>query len=167
MKNLYFLFTFLLLAAPGTPVEAQNITRNAGFRGGQTSGFTLRNYFDESNAIEGILSFRKQGLQVTGLKQFIIPKFHEYSENIFMVWGYGAHAGTTYSNSWDFAASSYYGPKRFSPVVGIDGYISLEYRIREFPLVVGIDYKPFFELSATRYFSMSLWDLGFCLSYAF
>ena len=161
------LFPLLLMTIIVSHTEAQNITRNIGLRGGQTAGITFRKYFDEDNALESILSFRLNGIQLTGLKQFIKPKFEEYSDRIFMVWGYGGHVGTTYSNSWDFAARSYYGNKRFSPVAGIDAFIGLEYRIKEIPLVVGLDYKPFFELSLSRFFSLNPWDLGFSLKYAF
>lgn len=165
-KLLPFLF-LTLLCIIHIQANAQNYTRNAGVRGGITAGFTYRNYMDESNALEGILSFRLNGLQVTGLREFFMPKLEEYSENIYMVWGYGAHAGTTYADSWNFGTRTYFSSRKFSPVIGIDGFAGLEYRIREFPLVVGIDYKPFFELSANRFFNLQIWDLAFSLKYAF
>lgn len=167
MKRLQILVFFTLLCIFPFKTQAQNYTRNAGVRGGITSGFTYRNYMDENNALEGMLSFRLNGLQVTGLREFFMPKLEEYSENIYMEWGYGAHVGTTYADSWKFGTYTYFSSRKFSPVLGIDGFVGLEYRIREFPFVVGIDYKPFFELSANRFFHLQIWDIAFSLKYAF
>jgi hypothetical protein len=155
----------LLLALPTT---GQNITRNAGLRGGQTAGITYRQYMDEESAYEGILSFRRNGLQVTGLKQHFQPQYVEFTDNLFVSWGYGGHIGFFYDDKYVFGRTNYYyRSPMFSPVVGVDGFAGIEYRVKQIPLVVGIDYKPFFELSAARFFSISFWDIGFSLKYAF
>jgi hypothetical protein len=122
---------------------------------------------DESNAYEGILSFKKSGLQLTFLKEFIQPYLTEHSENIYLIWGFGAHAGTHRSSTWEIFSKRFYDISSIIPLFGMDGYAGLEYRIREIPLVIGVDYKPFFDLAGARFFSMSLWDFAISLKYNF
>jgi hypothetical protein len=162
-----FQFIFLLLfLAPGI-LTAQNYTRNAGIRGGQTSGFTYRQYLDESNAYEALLSFKQGGLQLTLLKEFVQPYFNEYSDNIYLIWGYGAHMGTHHTYAWEIFSKRYYDLSAITPLFGIDGYAGLEYRVREIPLIIGADFKPFFELAGARFFSMSVWDFAITIKYNF
>jgi hypothetical protein len=167
MKNhIIHLFIFILLLSPSIS-EAQNYTRNAGIRGGQTSGFTYRQYMDEGNAYEGILSFKQNGLQLTILKEFVQPYLTEHSENIYLVWGFGVHAGTNRTSSWEIFTKRFYDFSSITPLIGVDGFAGLEYRIREIPLIVGADFKPFFDLAGVRFFSISLWDFAISLKYNF
>jgi hypothetical protein len=155
----------LLLALP---VAGQNITRSAGLRFGQTTGFTYRQYIDDQSAFQGLLSFRRDGIQVTGLKQQFRQHYLEYSENLYISWGYGGHIGFFYDDSFEYGKTEYHYPSsRFSPVFGVDAYGGIEYRIKEIPIVVGLDFKPFFELSTVRFFEFSFWDFGFNLQYEF
>ena len=167
MKNNIVPLLFFILALSPTLSEAQNYTRTAGIRCGQTSGFTYRQYMDESNAYEGIVSFKKNGLQLTLLKEFVQPYFLEHSENIYLVWGFGAHAGTNRTSSWEIFTKRFYELSSVIPLFGIDGYAGLEYRIKEVPLNVGVDFKPFFDLAGARFFSMSIWDFAITLKYNF
>ena len=161
--GLFILILFL------TPVlsEAQNYTRNVGIRGGQTSGFTYRQYMDEGNAYEGLLSFKKDGLQITFLKEFVQPYLSGHIENIYLLWGYGAHVGTNRTSSWEIFSKRFYDLNSITPLCGIDGYAGIEYRIKEFPLVIGADYKPFFDLAGAKFFSISIWDIAITLKYNF
>jgi len=57
--------------------------------------------------------------------------------------------------------------KRFSPLIGLDGFLGIEYHFPGIPVLVGLDYKPFFEMSLYQYFQMSAWDVAFTLKYKF
>jgi hypothetical protein len=160
------LLIIILILTPAIS-EAQNYTRNAGIRCGQTSGFTYRQYMDEGNAYEGLLSFKKNGLQLTLLKEFVQPYLTGHIDNIYLLWGYGAHMGTNRTNSWEIFSKRFYDLSSITPLFGIDGYAGLEYRISEFPLVVGADFKPFFDLAGARFFSISIWDFAVTLKYNF
>jgi hypothetical protein len=164
-RTIHLLLCILLLAPALS--EAQNYTRNAGIRLGQTSGFTYRQYMDEGNAYEGLFSFNKNGLQLTLLKEFVQPYLSGHIDNIYLIWGYGAHLGTNHTNSWEIFSKRFYDLSSITPLFGIDGYAGVEYRIKEFPLLVGVDYKPFFDLAGAKFFSMSLWDFAFTLKYNF
>jgi hypothetical protein len=149
--------------------SAQYNGREAGIRGGITSGFTYRQYLEDNFSYEGLLSFRKNGLQFTLLRQIHEQTLYDVSDNLFLVYGYGAHAGFFYDSKYRilFYSQVYYPERRFSPVIGLDGYGALEYRLSSFPLTLALDYKPFFEISAYQFFRISIWDLAFAVKYRF
>ena len=167
LKTSAIQFIFLFLCLFPAILHAQNYTRNAGIRGGQTSGFTYRQYMDEANAYEGILSFKQGGLQLTLLKQFVQPYLTEHSDNIYLVWGYGAHLGTHRTSAFEIFSKKYYNFNSITPISGLDAFAGLEYRIREIPLIISADFKPFFDLVGIRFFSMSVWDFAISLKYNF
>ncbi|MCK4919764.1 MAG: hypothetical protein KAS71_01885 [Bacteroidales bacterium] len=167
MKNLFsiIILSFLLTSS----VLGQNILREGGLRGGQTSGFTYRHYINEYLSYESILSFRKSGMQVTLLRQL-----HEQESiidigyNFHFLYGMGGHAGFFFTDKYSsLGYENYYSQKIFSPVIGIDAYAAIEYHLNSYPLIFGIDYKPFFELSVYQFFNMSIWDTSFTIKYRF
>ena len=56
---------------------------------------------------------------------------------------------------------------RFTPLLGLDGLIGLEYRFPEFPLLISVDAKPYFEYSTIQIFSIYLQSIGFSIKYRF
>ena len=101
-------------------LNAQVYTREAGFRGGISAGITFRQYLNEHLSYEGLLSFRQAGIQFTVLRQVHETTLSEYAENFFLVYGYGAHAGYSYTNRYRTAYWNeiYYPYRRFSPCWG-------------------------------------------------
>lgn len=151
-------------------VKSQNFQREAGVRGGLTSGFTYRQYLDDYLSYESILSFRKSGIQFTLIRQ--LHEEHnilDIGHNLHFLHGFGGHLGFFFTDSYtNFGYNEFfYSQKKFSPVVGIDAYAALEYRLESYPIVVGLDYKPFFEVSVYQFFKMSLWDMAFTIKYRF
>jgi hypothetical protein len=165
MKNL--LLPILLIIS--LSVCGQFSGREVGIRGGITSGITYRQYLEDNFSYEGLLSFRKDGLQFTLLRQIHEQALFDVSDNLFMVYGYGAHAGFFYDSKYNLFMfnSVNYPERRFSPVIGIDGYGALEYRLTSFPLTISLDYKPFFEVSTYQFFKISIWDMAFAVKYRF
>lgn len=166
MKQLLLTLTLLGLI---TSLQAQNYTRAAGIRGGFTSGFTYRQYLDERLSYEGLLSFRNGGLQLTVLRQIHEAEPNAWIDNVFFIYGFGAHAGFLYSDRYRsiWYQDYYYNRRVFSPAIGVDGYLGAEYRFVTVPLSFGIDYKPFFEFSTIQFFRLRLWDLAFSFKYRF
>ena len=164
MKNIT-LFTILLISLP---LNAQNYFKAAGIRGGLSSGFTYRQYLEPDLAYEGLLSFRKGGIQLSILRQRYQPALLHIGEDFFFAYGYGGHVGFTYTDSYKFIFREYsYSDNRFSPLIGMDGYLGLEYHFPMLPVQVGLDFKPFFELSIFEFFQVSVWDVGFNIKYTF
>jgi hypothetical protein len=163
MKNLVFIILMFSL-----PVNAQNYFKAAGIRGGISSGFTYRQFLEPDLAYEGLLSFRKGGIQFSVLRQRFQPTHWKISEDFFFVYGYGGHVGFTYTDTYKFIFREYYhSDKRFSPLIGMDGYLGLEYHFPALPVQIGLDYLPFFELSVFEFFQVSIWDIAFNIKYTF
>jgi len=163
------LLTLLLGISISICATAQYYGREAGIRGGITSGLTYRQYLEDNFSYEGLLSFRKSGIQFTLLRQIHEQTLEDISENLYMVYGYGAHAGFFYDSDYKlfFYNQVYLPERRFSPVAGLDAYAALEYRLSTFPLTIALDYKPFFEVSTYQFFKISIWDLAFAVKYRF
>jgi len=163
MRNIVFLILLF-----SVPVQAQNYFRAAGIRGGFSSGFTYRHHLEPELAYEGLLSFRKGGMQLTALREHIQPSLFEFSEDFFFIYGYGGHLGFNYTDNYGFMFHEYYYyEKRFSPLIGIDGYLGIEYHIPTIPVQAGFDVKPFFEFSLFEFFRIVPWDFAFSIKYIF
>lgn len=149
---------------------SQNFQREAGLRGGLTSGFTYRQYLDEYLSYESILSFRHAGMQFTMLRQIHEgPSVFDLSNNFNFLYGFGGHAGFFFTDRYSSLGyrNFYYPQRKFSPVLGVDAYAAMEYRMDSYPIVFGLDYKPFFEFSFYDFFKIRLWDFAFTLKYRF
>lgn len=161
--TLIFILTILSLNVLGQfyPLEA-------GAVGGFSSGFNFRAYLEEDLSYEALLSLRSNGAQMHLFRQ-------QHSEielleegTLMFVYGYGAHLGFYYTDHYTaFYQDIYFGRKLFSPVVGIDGYAGLEFRFSDLPLSVGLQYKPYMELSLRQIFGINIWDFGLCVRYRF
>ena len=164
MKH-FIIITLLFLSMS---VSAQDFMHSAGIRGGITSGLTYRAYLNPELAYEGIMSFRGKGLQLTLLRQKFEPALWHLSDGFFVSYGYGGHLGFTndYSHQHMFK-TVHRQDKKFSPLLGLDGYLALEYHFPGIPVQIGLDYKPYFEFALHEWFQMSVWDIAFTLKYKF
>ena len=162
---------FLLLMGFIIPLtsSAQQYTREAGFRGGLSAGITYRHYLHDNLSYEALLSFRQFGIQFTILRQVHETTLEEYADNFFLVYGFGGHAGYSYTDRYRsaFWSEIYYPYRRFSPLVGVDGFAALEYRFESIPISLAIDYKPFFEVSMYQFFRIQIWDFALAFKYRF
>ena len=123
---------------------AQDYNTGIGLRGGFSSGLTLKHFIGSNSAVEGILSSRWRGFQITGLYEIHNSFFG--AERLNWYFGGGAHIGF-----WD-GDYAYWGDQDYNyTVVGIDGILGLEYNFREIPFNLSLDWKPaynFFGYSA-------------------
>jgi hypothetical protein len=165
-KTVLFIIPLLFLLSP-SEINAQEYKSAISLRSGVSSGISIQFMRDDVNTIEGGLSFRNNGLQLTVLREYYRPVFLRRSSHIFAYYGFGGHLGFEWRNSnhyWDE-----YPHKVFSsgPAAGIDGIAGAEYRFSKVPIALGINYKPFAEFSITRFFNLNLWDFGFTCKYSF
>lgn len=147
---------------------AQFYPLEAGVTGGLSSGLNFRAYLDESLSYEAQLSFRNEGLQFNLFRQ--VHEEMEMTENgtIYFVFGYGAHAGFYYTDRYNVLFREiYFGRDVFSPLLGIDGYAAIEYRMYDTPISFGLSFKPFMELSLKQIVGVNMWDFGFTFKYRF
>jgi len=168
-KLLLLLFLTFLLITPY--LSGQMAIRQAGIRLGYTSGIFYQVSSDEGNAEIGynlMLSFRKHGVQFTGLRVVYETTLDAISRDLYFAWGYGGHLGFIYSDHVKFMGEDYYfNGERFCPLIGGDGWLAFEYRVREVPLAVSLNFKPFIELTVPSFIRIMPGDVALSISYMF
>ena len=107
-------------------------------------------------------------MTITVLKEYFQPLSGRVSDNLFFEYGFGAHAGFRNIKKYKVFHRTYILEERtFTPLLGIDGLVGLEYRFPEFPFVISVDAKPYFEYSVIQIFSIYLHSIGVSLKYKF
>lgn len=129
----------LAIIVSSIALNAQSYKTGVGIRGGLSNGLTVKHFISGSNAIEGILSTRWKGFNITGLYEFnnSLPE-----EGLDWYYGVGGHIGFwdgRYNNAW-------FKENRTYTVIGVDGIIGIEYTFTDIPLNLSLDYKPAFNL---------------------
>jgi hypothetical protein len=158
------LIIFIVLIFP--TVKSQE--KSFGCRGGVSSGFTYQKFLEANRSMEAIMSFRRHGIQFTLLRQIHEIALTEYVDNVFFIKGYGFHGGIFNEKTYYFAGREFsYTNNYIAPVLGINAYFALEYRVPSLPIRVGFDIKPFIEFSYPVIFNAVPYDFGFFLKYTF
>jgi hypothetical protein len=135
--------------------EAQSYKTGLGARLGYFNGVTVKHFVNETNALEGIASFRWNGFIITGLYEWQKPVQNAPGLNYFL--GLGGHIGAWGSgNRW--WGNPPYDDDGFT-IVGLDFIAGLEYTFAEVPFNIGLDWKP-----ALNFGGYSWWGDGFALS---
>ena len=138
MKKL--IYTFLLIFASLTISYAQDYSTAIGVRGGWAYGLTVKHFISGNSALEGILSSRWQGFNITGLYEVHGTAFGVARLNWY--YGGGGHIGFwngKYNKKWFDDETNY-------TVIGIDGILGLEYTLSEIPINFSLDWKPAFNI---------------------
>jgi hypothetical protein len=167
------IFPIILLSVLLIPVNlsGQISTRQAGFRLGYRSGIFYQVSSETGNAETGynaMLSFKESGIQLTGLKIIYENSLNGISPNLFFGWGYGGHVGFIYSDHVRSMGEEYYfHDERFCPQLGIDGWLAAEYRIRDIPVIVSLNLKPYLEITIPAFVRLMPGDFGISVSYVF
>jgi len=173
MKTVFKIFPVILLIMVLSRTEAQENKVQAGFRFGNTIGFSARIITENNFAFEGILGFRNGGLQLYGLFENRKLLNLKRAENMYLYFGLGAHIGYVRWNEYD----QYYDPYNnyyddyydwnYGAAFGIDGIIGMEYSFESAPISLAVDFKPFFELYGPFLIRANFWDFGFHMRYNF
>jgi len=170
MKIKFYSLFLVLLLLP-ILLQGQIAVRQAGFRLGYRSGIFYQVSSEEGSAEIGynlMLSFRKSGVQFTGLKIVYETSLDGISPDLYFGWGYGGHIGFTYSDHVKSMGQDYYFQgEKFCPLMGIDGWLTAEYRIREIPVYVSLNIKPFVELTLPSFIRVMPGDVAVSISYVF
>ena len=165
----YWLFGAAALGLLATTERAQaqskqkgggaGYTTGIGLRGGGwSSGLTVKHFLSGKNnvALEGLLTreYAARGGRLT----LLLEKHQPISEvrGLQFYYGAGAHLGV-YQGRYYFedvrfrrGKNKYYYRQYYTEdsylVGGADLVLGLEYKVPDLPFVVGLDYKPFFEV---------------------
>ena len=154
-----FILTIILTGAIVLILNAQDYNTGIGLRIGSSSGFTIKHFVKDKAAIEGLLTTRWHGFDITGLYEIHNQAFDV--DNLKWYYGFGAHVGFYNGDYVEWGApgsTSNYG------VIGIDGVLGMEYSFSEVPISLGMDIKPSLDLIGYTGF----WtDLALSVRYVF
>jgi hypothetical protein len=146
--------------------------RSAGVRLGVTSGMTFKKFMGNEEALEVIVSGRRDGIQLTTLYEFHEPMELSFNENFYAYYGLGGHVG--YENydrlnktviSSDLSQFIFEDKSYF--VIGADAILGIEYRWLSVPCTIGFDVKPYFNFIGLRYTQYRFWDSAVTFKYVF
>jgi len=149
---------------------SQSMDQAVGIRGGFSSGFEYRFFSGEQSSYKVLLSIRREGLQLTGLKEYHEPDIFDIGEELSLVYGLGVHVGfeswhtNAYSNVYPYPQ---YSVLKTGVIAGLDALAALEYTIPTIPIVVGIEDKPYFNLFGKNFFQLQPFDFAFTVKYIF
>lgn len=118
-------------------INAQSYKTALGGRLGFFNGFTIKHFVRNDKALEGLLAFRWNGFEITGLYEHQRPL--KGVNNLDWFIGIGGHVG--------FWNTGYYYKHYYADnhsAFGMDLIGGLEYTFDEVPINIGLDWKPAF-----------------------
>jgi hypothetical protein len=113
---------------------------------------SLKHFVSEKNALEGLGYFWERGGRITGLYE--IHGDINGAPGLKWYVGPGAHIG--FYNAWYYNNKNYKGGAYF----GVDGVLGLDYKIKNAPLNLSIDWQPSFEFGYGPGFTGNWGGLG-------
>jgi len=165
MRKLYII---ILLLSTSASAFSQFFAKEVGIRGGYSGGITFRINLEEDLSYEGQLCYRDQGAIFTVLRQQHTEIGMDRFVNWEFLYGFGVHAGFYFTDSYRILFREiYFGREIFTPVVGMDGYVGIDYKLVDLPMSFGVSFQPHMELSLKQVFGLNLWDFGLHVRYMF
>jgi hypothetical protein len=143
MKKFILATSILFLTVFAT--NAQSYDTGIGLRGGLYNGLTIKHFVSEQAAVEGILSTRWGGFNITGLYE--MHKIAFDTPGLYWFYGFGGHIGF-----WDGDNNPWFEDNQNYTVFGIDGIIGMEYVFEDIPFTLGVDWKPAINLAGNSNF---------------
>ena len=160
----------ILMLISGLALQAQFSSSSIGLRGGGLSGISFKYADEDMKGFELIAGGKDGGFVFTGLLEHYRPIATGTMNGFFMFIGGGAHAGYSRYEEYFYKyedGTQYHGHSEdVDPVFGGDFILGGEYRFESIPLILSLDYKPYFELFGRKDFRLDLWDIGFSVRYA-
>lgn len=134
-----------------------------GVRGLGTSGLTLKHFTTQTRALEGIVGLGPDAFSLTLLLEQHTSAFDEPGLNWY--YGLGGHIATESNYGYRRVYRGYErAPGDFG--IGVDGIFGLEYKIREIPMAVSLDVKPFMEVTTNGHVYLAM-DPGLGVKFTF
>ncbi|MFA6923994.1 MAG: hypothetical protein WC223_07040 [Bacteroidales bacterium] len=173
MKKIIF---FALIVISASKLSGQDYIMGIGYRGINEftrEGLALTNSIDvkyniehdaaNNKAVEAFLAFRYAGYSFTTFmeiqNQFHLPKMR-YS-HIYWYYGFGLHYGSYIGDTYFHRKKGHdYAGKVYN--FGVDGILGFDYVFYDFPISVGIDAMPFYDIIKP---GPSVFNMGFTIRY--
>lgn len=138
--------------------KAQDYQFAVGLRAGLASGITYKQMLSSNTAVEGILTIRYGGINVTGL--FQMQQRLPGTQRFNWYYGGGAHVGIYQTQRFNIDRNV----NDTRVILGADGILGIEYNF-DFPLNVSLDWKP--AINILGYGPIIYDGLGLSLRYYF
>ncbi len=101
---------------------------------------SYKQFKQNSKAIEAIGYFTLDGFSLSVLKEFYTPI--EEADQLSWYYGYGGHLGI-WSDEWKKTNGS---TNNSNIAVGFDGILGLDYKVKNAPINISIDWQPSFSI---------------------
>lgn len=169
MRFIFTVFLFIIFN-PAFSQQAE-VVQSIGLRAGGGSGITYKYIEDFNYAIEGIISYRDNGVQLTGLWERYEAIKTDQINNLYFFWGLGAHAGYIREKE-QFCVQTQdgcgmYQTNQTNVIGGFDGILGFEYQFYSIPMAISLDYNPYMEFFGQQFFSIDFWNFGVSFKYTF
>ncbi len=135
MKKITVLMFALFLSS--NMALGQDYKTGLGVRGGLFTGFSVKHFTSQQDAIEGVIAWHYQGLLVAGMFQRHARAFDAPGLNWY--YGGGGHLGFYNRRHTPWFGSTQTGT---FTTFGVLGVVGLEYKIEEIPISIGVDFTP-------------------------
>ena len=167
-----FFATLLMLWLTSDAVAQTMYQQSGGVRLGHTAALTFKKFMIEEEALEMLVSGRRDGLQFTTIYTFHKPMEFSFNENFYLYYGVGAHVGYERYGGFSKTLTSIEPPAfefrdRTFFVMGADALLGIEYRWLSVPITVSFDLKPYFTFIGMRYTNGRFWDSAISFKYIF
>jgi hypothetical protein len=144
-------------------LKAQEYKTAAGIRLGPSSpaiapGFTIRHFLDEKHAVEGIVGINN-GIGICALYEW----YHPVATVEHLQWFVGAGGYAAYRNNVSFIGEN--SNKNNTSYIGAAGVVGVDYKFRDIPLNISIDWKP--ELNIIENVGFEASGVGFSARFTF
>ena len=142
MKNLITVLGMTILFMASNDVGAQNYDNAVGLRVPWGFGATVKHFFGEKVAAEGIVNYWSRGtlgLRYTQTRIAALVEVHSELDQVLdgLQWYYG---GGAFVSIWGGSFSRYYDYK--STQIGVSGVLGLDYTFADLPINVSVDWMP-------------------------
>lgn len=150
-------------AASTLSINSSSYNTAIGIRGIGTSGITIKHFTSSSRAFEGIIGFWPDAFSATLLVERYVNAFGEPGLN----WYYGIGGHVAAQTNWTYyEGNRVYTRESGELGLGVDGIFGMEYKIREIPIAISFDLKPFVEVTTSGNAYLAL-DPGLGVKLAF
>jgi len=164
MKRLLLVFIVIFT---GFFAFSQEFKQAVGIRMGYTSGIEYRVFTNELNSYKFLVGSRERGFLAHALKEWHRYDMFTFTDQLTFIYGAGVHAGYERWDRQHFNVNSSYYVTHTAFIAGLDGFAGIEYLFHEFPISVGFEVKPYFDLFGREMFDFQLFDFALTAKYNF
>jgi len=142
MKNLITILGFAVFFATSSTLTAQNYDNAVGLRVPWGFGATVKHFFGDKVAAEGIVNYWSRGtfgFRYTRTRISALVEVHNELDQVLegLQWYYG---GGAFVGIWGGSFSRYYDYN--ATQIGVSGVLGLDYTFADLPINVSVDWMP-------------------------